>query len=99
LSQRVAGIDRRASFKISETDLINVRYAGWSRLSANGLPLPCLTHSDMEFAAALFLPPQFRMYDALAEDDPLFGISARGTWQRTVIFWLHKLFFEGGNER
>jgi hypothetical protein len=53
----------------------------------------------MEFAAALFLPPQFRMYDALAEDDPLFGISARGTWQRTVIFWLHKLFFEGGNER
>ena len=30
--------------------------------------------SDMEFAAALFLPTQFRMYDALAEDDLLFGI-------------------------
>jgi hypothetical protein len=32
----------------------------------------------MEFAAALFLPTQFRMYDALAEDDLLFGITAVG---------------------
>jgi hypothetical protein len=50
----------------------------------------------MEFAAALFLPTQFRMYDALAEDDLLFGITARGTWQLTVIFWLIQFFFEGG---
>jgi hypothetical protein len=35
--------------------------------------------SDVEFAAALFLPTQFRMYDVLAEDGLLFGISARGT--------------------
>src|SRR5437016_5085672 len=37
-----AGIDRCASFKIFETDPINVRYGGWSGLSANGLPLPSL---------------------------------------------------------
>jgi hypothetical protein len=37
---------------------------------------PKIPISNMEFAAALFLPTQLRMYDALAEDDLLFGITA-----------------------
>jgi hypothetical protein len=40
--------------------------------------VPKIPISNMEFAAALFLPTQFRMYDALAEDDLLFGITAVG---------------------
>jgi maleate isomerase len=49
----------------------------------------------MEFAAVLFLPTQFRMYDALAENDLLFSVTARWTRRFTVIFRLHQFFFEG----
>jgi hypothetical protein len=50
--------------------------------------------SDMKPAAALFLPAQFRMYDAPAKD-LLFGVRGRETCRLTVIFWLHQFFFEG----